>query len=909
MKSPFAVTILMLLLVLLTGVAMASEVKEYRLDNGLLVLLKENHNAPVISFNVVYRVGSKYERPGITGISHLIEHMMFKSTKTRPLGEFDRLLTLAGADNNAYTWLDETVYYELIDKDKIEVAMELEADRMRNLSFLPDEHAYEMTVVRNELEQRDDSPQVLLFENLVSYAFRVHPYSWPTIGWREDVEGVKTQELKEYYDRFYHPDNAFIVAVGDFGSEQMFEKIRKFFGDIPKGGVEIPRIPKEPTQLGQRRFLLKKAGNTDYVLLGFHIPEGEHPDSYPVSALAQILGGGKTSRLYKAVVETGMASYVFASANPFGYADPFLFLVGAGVNNSVKPESVEETIFKEIENLKEHGVTEEELARAKKQAKVSFVYDKDSVNSEAQTIIAFELASTYRDIEKFLPALDAVTVEDVKRVANHYLKEDNSTVGYFIGIRTEGNGMNSQPYPIPTSEDGDAQPSPGRMNPSDALPSPLFPILSSEPVPYQTENVDSIFITTYENGLRLIVKESHNNQTVAVSGHILAGAILDPVGKRGLARLTADTLTRGTKRLSSVQIAKLLEDNGMELAFNAGRETVGIVGRSLSEDALKLLRLLIEVLREPSFPKDEVEKARLIILNEIRRSEDDTFDKAFVTGRNVLYGEDEPYGGRISGTAQTLSSVSREEVLSHHKSYYLPSLTTLIVVGDVNVDELTEFVGRAISGWKGGKDVADLAGVFDASLDTKTPAENRIDILMPDKSNVSVVFMKPGLRRTDPDFYSVFVANYVFGGDFLSRLNERLRVKEGLTYGSFSFVQPGMGAGPWAISVQVNPENTEKAVSIVKEEWQRFWIEGITEEELFKAKSYLTGNFAVKLDTISAIASLLNDVSYYDLGYDYISRYKQIIQSLTLESINEAVKSRFAPENWVLVTAGTFPDS
>ncbi len=884
--------------------SISTNINEYKLENGLLILLKENHNSSTISFNVVYRVGSKYECPGLTGISHLIEHMMFKSTKNHPLGQFDRLITLCGADGNAYTWLDETVYYELIDKDKIDVALELEADRMQNLLLNEEEHAYEMTVVKNELEQREDSPHVLLLETMINFAFQVHPYSIPTIGRVEDVVGITTEDLRKYYKKYYHPDGAFIVAVGGFNSEELLEKIKKYFGGIPKGNISLPIIPREPPQLGQRRFVIKKSGNTDYIVMGFHIPEGENEDSYPLTTLSQILGIGKTSRLYKALVETGMASYVFASASPFNHADPFLFIIGAGVNNGVAPEEVEKRIFAEIEMIQKNGITEEELRRAIKQAKVSFIYDKDSVNSEAQTIITFELASSYRDIERYLPSLELVSLSDIKRVANSYLTPEKATIGYFIGLRGSGNNSNKDianiPQPLNLSE---------KVNFLQVAPSRLSSSKSDKGVSFTLEKVNSTTIASYENGLKVLVLESHQNETVAISGYVLAGAIFNEPEKRGLARLTGDMLIRGTSQMGSDEIAQLLEDNGMELIFSGGREHTSISAKCITEDLSTLLGLLFETLRFPSFEEEELSKAKLIIDNEITRLEDSTFERALFSARDELLGTDNPYAGMLTGTHESLASITREELVEFHSTYFKPSSTTITIVGDVNAESVIREISMLIHNWQtdSGQDV-DFSAYYLASEKLCIQSEKFIRIDMPDKSNVSLVFVKKGLNRCSSDFYSAMVANFIFGGDFMSRLNERLRVKEGLTYGSLSFFQPGRGAGPWVISVQVNPESIDKAIEIVKEEWHRFFADGVTEDELYKAKSYFTGNFSVRLDTIYAISSLLADIEYFSLGYDYMARYKDIISSLTLADVNEAIKRRFNPERWVLAIAGSLSE-
>jgi zinc protease len=401
------------------------------LDNGLLVLLKPDDKAPVINLNVAYRVGSKYETAGITGISHLLEHMMFKTTRTYSLGEFDRQLKRVGADNNAFTWLDQTVYYETIAAAEIDVALRLEADRMRGLALLPEDHAFEMTVVRNELDQRDDSPFTLLYEELLATAFVAHPYRVPTIGYKDDVEGITPADLRAHYDRFYHPDNAFIVAVGDFEPRALLAQIEQHFGGIPRGNVTLPRLTREPQQQGERRFEIVRSGKVDYLLAGWHLPGPQHPDSYALVVLGSVLGDGRTSRLYKALVDTGLCAEAAAWASNFGHSDPFLFFCSAMLSEGVHYEEVEPVFYAEIARLVANGPTDVELTRAKKATRVAFIFDHDSIERQAGALVEFELMSSWRQLDEYIPGIEAVTADDVKRVAAEYLTQRNRTVGVY----------------------------------------------------------------------------------------------------------------------------------------------------------------------------------------------------------------------------------------------------------------------------------------------------------------------------------------------------------------------------------------------------------------------------------------------------------------------------------------------
>jgi zinc protease len=869
------------------------------LPNGLRLLMEENHSAPVISVNVCYRVGSKYERPGITGVSHILEHEMFKSTRNHPLGDFDRILTSAGADNNAYTWLDRTVYYETIAADKVDIALELEADRMRNMLFVQQEHADELIVVRNELEQSNDSPMSMLYDMMQATAFVAHPYGTPTIGWLDDVEHMTADDVRAYYDAYYQPDDALIVAVGDFNPDEMYAKVERWFGAIPASGVKLPRLTAEPPQQGQRRINIRRAGNADYLLIGWHTPNGGDPDAYALDVLSAILGGGRTSRLSQRLMEPGKAAYASASSGCFIFNDPSLFTVQAALNEGTSPEEAEKEVLEEIARIAVDGVTGRELARAKKQARASFIYRKDSVEDEADLLVTFDLASSYLNIDKYVPGIDAVTAEDVVRVVQKYLTADNSTVAYYLGIRGEGGVSDSD-----DDSDSDAAPS------FKAAPKYRSGMQGSSSVPAVTPSTSpagAVTVRQLQNGMQLIIKESHYNPTVSIAGRITFGSVNDLPGKEGLASMTASLLSEGTELHDKLEIAGLLEDNGMGLMYGAGRELSSFSGKCLAEDFPKLVELLAEELRKPAFPAEQVEIVRVQTLNSIQRSEDDTFERAIKLARESLYGAGNPYSRDTLGKKESVSKLTREDVVSFYKENVCPNRIILVVAGDVNADDVVQQVSELFGDWPAG--AAQDEKVYEQSLSTQPLNGREETIEMQDRSNATVLFMRKGIRRNAEDYYATMVADHIFGGDFTGRLNGTLRVQEGLTYGSFSMLSSGIGRGPWTIYVQVNPENALKAKDMALKIWREMYEGGATPEEMGRAKSYLTGNFAVRLGTVSAIANLMADMAYYKLGMDYIDRYPQIINSLTLEEVNAAFRNNLATDDYIEVSAGSLPQA
>ena len=412
-----------------TLTAFASPVRETKLSNGLTVLVQPVHTAPVVSFMVWYKVGSRNENAGITGISHLLEHMMFKGTPRYAKGEISRTLQKHGASFNAGTSLDYTCYYEVLAKDRLEIAMDIEADRMVNASIPEEEHRLEMTVVRSELERNEDNPHRALYQETFAQAFQAHPYHWPTIGWRTDVEQITTQEIRDYYRLHYVPNNACAVVVGDVPAERALDLVEKYFGGIPSG-PEPPSVRiVEPPQRGERRFRLRKPGDTRYLMVSWRNPALVHPDNYALDVLSMILGHGRTSRLYRGLVEGKLATEVDAGNETA--RDPFLLIARATVAPGTTLDQVEQGLYREVERLQREPAAAEELQRAKRQVEASFVYAKDSIRSLAQQLGYFETVATYRYLETYLDHVRAVGPDEVQRVAREYLTEETRTVGHY----------------------------------------------------------------------------------------------------------------------------------------------------------------------------------------------------------------------------------------------------------------------------------------------------------------------------------------------------------------------------------------------------------------------------------------------------------------------------------------------
>jgi zinc protease len=412
------------------------------LKNGLTVLLKEMHTAPLVSAWVWYRVGSRHERAGLTGISHWLEHMMFKGTSRFPRDEVERRIASDGGVFNAMTWIDWTAYYETLPSDKIDYALRMEADRMRHALFPPKEVDAERTVVISERQGHENNPAFRLAEEVQNTAFRVHPYHHEVVGDMADLESMTRDDLVTHYRQFYAPNNAVVVAVGDFNTREMLARIQQLFGGYARQPLTLPRPRPEPEQRGERRVTLTGEGETVFLEAVYHVPNATHADFYPLVALDSILGGGgslnpfgsgtsnKSSRLYKALVETGLAAGVSGSLNPT--VDPYLYSIFCVVRGGKTPAEAEGALDAEIARVQQECVTPADLAKAIKQARAFFAYDTESATRQGCWLGITEIFGTYEWFDKHLERLAAVTPEDVQRVAQKYLVKTNRTVGHFI---------------------------------------------------------------------------------------------------------------------------------------------------------------------------------------------------------------------------------------------------------------------------------------------------------------------------------------------------------------------------------------------------------------------------------------------------------------------------------------------
>jgi zinc protease len=888
------------------------QVTETHLANGLTILSKERHGAPVVYFSVWYRVGSRNERTGQTGLSHILEHMMFKGTKDLPPGAIDHLFLTNGGQINASTGTDRTEYHELIAADRLELAIRVEADRMENSLFDPVELRHEMTVVRSELEGDSNDPAYQLYAfSFLPAAFIAHPYHWPTLGWRSDVEAVADRRnvIYQYYKDHYMPNNAIVVMVGDFDTKKAVALCQKYFGSYGPGNLEHHYITPEPEQHGERRVVLRRPGTVGQVTIGYHAPALGAKDHYVMDVISQILSGGRSARMYQDMVETGIAQN--ADAGNQDAIDPFLFTLSATDRAGVSNADVEKALEAEVTKLQSAPVTAEELARAKNQIDASFTYQNDSVSEQADQIGTYAVIakSGYRYLDTYLDDIHNVTAADIQRVAKQYLIESNRTVAAF------------EPQPLPPGQNA---PPPASADNFGAAPPVTDPrqkaILAALDKRYNTgagklaaSKVKPTRVVL-PNGMVLIVEENHSNHTIAFSGETHAGSMYDPDGKWGLAGMTSDMLERGTTTKSALQLALTLESKAASVSFSAGTESANFGGQCLTKDFGLTLSTFADELLHPAFPADQLERLRGQTLSGLEEARQETGGtggagtQADIAFAQALYPKGHPYWSpTIDQQEASVKSITADDMRSFYSTYYRPDTTIMTIVGDITTKDAVAKVESLLGGWAKPATPAPAFNIPDVPIPAKAPAPKLI--ALPDATQTSILWGFPGqLKRTSKDFYPAYIMNYILGGDpFASRLGKTIRDRDGLAYTVYSYFDAGHGAGPFEVFVGANPNNAGKAIGEIRAISQQLRTSGITDTELTAAKEYLTGSYPLRLETNAGIAGQLLVSEEFNLGLDYIQKRASIINAVTIPQVNAAAKKYLHPTQATLVIAGATP--
>jgi zinc protease len=901
-------------------------VAEYKLHNGLKVLLVPNHTAPVITLLVLYKVGSRNEGVGYTGSTHFLEHMLFKGTKKHNPEKgngLDDLLTQIGAYWNATTWFDRTSYFEVVPNEYLELCIQLEADRMRNLLLRQEDHDSEMSVVRNELERGENYPEDALEKELYAVAFREHPYHHPTIGWRSDVEGVSMDRLREFYNTFYWPNNATVILVGDFEPQNSMQLMQKHFGKLPTAPKPIPEVyTTEPAQEGERRLEIHRAGDLPRVWFGFHVPEAAHADNYPLAAMRHILGSTyeRSSRLYKGLIDTSLASDVFARHDDL--RDPGLFIVGATLNPGVEIAAVEVALQNELERLKTQPVSIEELARAKSANRKGTILSKADPSSLAFMLGEAESKADWHWLMDYDDNFDKVDAHDIQRVAKKYLEKVNRTVGTFIPREESSQDVDQSEEESESAGNGAAHGDEAvkaeakQHAPHSELDhgNDLKELLALRPPMVKVKKGQKRVWTFAEktvkkvlpNGLTLLFLNNPGTGSVGITSIVRAGKVFSHDANNNVPEVVADLLTKGTANYSKLDFAEKLENMGISgaLEFSSDNYRSSFGTHLVAEDMPLFLNLMADVMRRPLFLEEELAKTKIEWQARYAEAVNNTKMQAWNRLRREIYAPEHPFYERtFAEQLSQLMSLEPDELKSTHARLYSPKSTVIVVVGDADLEETTRLIEENFGDWEG--PAPEPIKIDEAPL----PSERRrIEINLADKKSTDIVISHPTLlRRKGADFYAAKIANAALGQDTItSRLGNVVRDRAGLTYGiNSAFSDTAYGSAPWSITFSVNPKNVDRALALVSEVVSDYLENGITDDELAKESGRAVGSFTVGLASSLGVARALAEFEFLGLGVSELDSVARKYSTIKKDQVNAAMRKYFHPGNAVTVIAGS----
>ena len=877
----------------LTPVASVEGITEYHLENGMRVLLFPDQSKPQVTVNLTVFVGSRHEGYGEAGMAHLLEHMVFKGTPDHP--KIPMFLKDLGADFNGTTWLDRTNYFETIpasDKN-LEAVLRLEADRMINSYIKGEDLASEMTVVRNEFERGENSPSRILDQRMVSAAYEWHNYGKSTIGNRADIERVPVDNLKRFYQKYYQPDNAMVIIAGQFEPEKALGYVTKYFGAIPKPTRVLENTyTEEPAQDGERRVTLRRVGDVAIASAVYHICAGAHPDYVSLDTLEHILTSSPSGRLYKALVETRRAASV--SGGAYALHDPGMFKLSAQVAAGNDPNEILATMNEIAESITENGVTEDEVNRAKTYWLKSWEMTLNDSQQVAIQLSDWAAQGDWRLMFLYRDRLEQVTPASVNEVAKKYLRRNNRTVGLFLPSK-ESERVSVPATPNLAEMIGDYK---GR----EAL-------AQGEAFEVTPENIQArTQWTKLSTGLKvaLLPKKTRGN-TVSFRLSLRYGNDKTLVGKSVAAELLPALMMRGTAQLSRQQIQDTIDQNSGRLSPSGSLGDLSFSGESKRKTLPAVLNVLKQVLREPTLPADQLEIIRNAKLNALQQQLSDPqslAQNAISRKLSPFPATDVRYVPTTQESIERWKAVTIDDVKALYQSFIGGQYGELVVVGDFSPDELVPQMEEILGNWKSSEPYARIERPTTKTTDIREAIET------PDKEN-AVYLAATVLPMNDAaeDYPAMVIGNFVLGGGTLSsRLGDRVRQKEGLSYGVGSFLRASSldDRTSFYMYAITNPVNMPKVEAAISDELSKALKVGFTSGEIESAKVGYLEQQKVEWNTDDALAARLAELLYAGRDMGYYSKQIAAMQGLTHESVNAVLKKRLDPKTIGVIVAGDF---
>jgi zinc protease len=864
-----------------TAKSLYADLRVETLPNGLKVYLLPVKSSPVVTTMVAYKVGACDEDKDQTGLSHYLEHLLFKGTDKLVPGDVDRATQRNGGANNAYTSEDMTVYHFDFAADRWKIALEIEADRMRN-TRIDDKHEFqqEKGAVISELKGGEDRPWDLEYKAILPRLYvKEAPYSHPVIGEESHVRGATAEIIKRYYDKWYHPNNASLVIVGGFDSDEALSLVKKLFSSIPKSDLPARKThPNTPPRTKQVRHQFTSKFEVPRLMMGWNTVPSGHADDLPLMLLGQVLSSGKTSRLYKRMVE-GDRIATEASASSSTGRFPGWFSVKVELLQGKDRAKTEAIVFEELTKVVDKGITEAELKRVKRSLLAEYVYSKESVHSLADLISQTVTLHDVDYLNSYLDKILAVTPADLQRVAKEYLKKDSSVVIWSVPEEEGGKGAAPEKKPAARSD-------------SKLWRKANHNLAASGLDLTKTKRV------VLPNGLKLLMLENRRLPIVVADVYVADTRLVESDQESGLAAFVGSMLNEGTKTRSGDEISTLIEDVGGSLGLSSSGGSLKV----LTPDTDLGLSLLFDSLQNPAFPAEAMERIREQQLNAISESETQPQNRASNLFNKSVYGK-HPFGRTGSGLAEVVKKLTVKDCERFHKSCFIPNNTTVVVVGDFDTAEMEKKIDKLTADWKKGNLVIPEPA---APPTPKMPEEIIVSDATASQTHVYIGHL--GITRKHEDYHTLLVMDNVLGTGpgFTDRLSSNLRDRQGLAYtvradiSSSAGEQPGMFRG----YIGTFPDKYRIAREGFLGEIGKIRDTAPTKQEVEDAKAYILGSLPFRLTTNAGVAGQILTAERFGLGFDFLDKFKEKVQVVTPAMVQEAAKKHLRPQELKIVVVG-----
>jgi zinc protease len=872
------------------------------LANGLRIYALPDSSSPNVAVQVWYGVGGRDDPRGRSGFAHLFEHLMFKATRNMPPETLDRLTEDVGGENNAFTSEDVTGYHEIVPANHLERLLWAEAERMGSLVVDPGSFASERDVVKEELRSRIDAAPYgrLLGVYYPAISYSVDPYARPVAGSIADLDSATIEDVRAFHATYYRPDNAVLVVSGNFDPARLDQWVDRYFAPIQRPAREIPRVSVAEPERAQAVTHRVYEPNTPLpaVLVAYPIPPIGHDDSAALEVLDGILSTGESSRLHRSLVyEQRLASQ--ASSFPDLRAGQGNLAVYAILSEGRSPEAGMAALRAEVGRLRDSPVTAAELDEAKNELLTGALAGRETAEGRAEAIAnAVMIHGDAAAAERRLARIAAVTPADIQRVARRWLRDERSAAIHYLpeAMRPASGGGDSiavastvvtRPLETPSGiRTVSLAPEAQRVAPPAAGPA----IVSHLPEPV-TQRL--------ANGLTVISVSRPGLPLVSASIVVERGSASDPEGRAGRAALTSAVMTEGTATRSAGEIDQAAEALGASLGSSADWDgaAVGLTVRSANIDSA--LALVADVARNPSFAAEELERQRSLAIDAFSVTLSDPGDLARLVAARALYRQGS-YGHPPGGTATSLRSIGRDDLLAAYRSAWRPANATLILTGDIDPAAALALAERHFGSWTS----ADVQAASLEPIHARPQANEVIVIDMPQSGQAAVAVARGLVPRSDPAYYRALVANAVLGGGYSSRLNQEIRIRRGLAYGAGSQASARRRGGSFVAATQTRNESAPEVLGLILAEMRRLGDEPVPAAELDVRRAVLLGRYGRNAETSGGLAGLIGAYVMSGVAPDEIGRYERAVLGVGPAEVQAAGRELLAPEGVVMVIVG-----